>query len=122
MKILVLLAIFATLTFSSLTISRAEEGGLPGGLGTIIHEAIDPGDWYRETRHRIHEENERVDRMYDRRELSRHEVERFKHELDEMREDVQRMENEGSFSQREREHINYHLEELHRDISVERRE
>ena len=122
MRILVFWVIFATMAFGSMATGHAEEGGLPGGIRAIIQEAINPGDWFKETRHRIHQENERVDRMFDHRELSRHEAERFRDELSELRERVQRMENEGSFSQRERERMDNHLERLHREISGDRQD
>jgi hypothetical protein len=109
------------MTFGTIVTGNALEG-FTGEVQTILQETINPGEWYREKRHKIQEKNERIDRKLDRGVLSRDEADRFKDDLQEIREKVKRMEDDGSFSLKERDHINHRLEDLHRDIAGDRLE
>jgi len=130
MKKVIFVAIFALMTFGAITQGSAAEGGLPGGVRSLLNEAIGGKEggaaedraWLKATQVKIDEENEKIDRGVDRGDISKRDARRFKDDLNDILDKIDRMKKEGQISQREKDGIEDDIDKLDRKIFRERRE
>lgn len=80
------------------------------------------GDWHGGIRSRVYEEQQRIDRGYERGSLTRREARRLQRELGEILERIDRMKRDGRLDRWERERIHRDLNRLSRQITVEKRD
>jgi hypothetical protein len=130
MKKVILVAVFALMTFGWLANSSAVEGDLPGGVRSLLNEALGTKDggaaeeraWLKTMRAKMDEENQKIDIATNRGELSKREARRFKDDLNDLSDKIDRMKKEGQISQRERESVEDDLDKLDQRIFREKRE
>jgi hypothetical protein len=79
-------------------------------------------DWHGGIRSRIYEEQQRIDRGFDRGSLTRREARRLQRELGDILERIDRMRSDGRLDRRERDRIHRDLNRLSRQITVEKRD
>jgi hypothetical protein len=91
-------------------------------LGSAAASYAQRGNWHEDTRLRINEAIERIDRGMERGSLTNREANQLRGELNNILGRLDRMASDGNLSPREQEAIDRDLERLDRDITQEKRD